>query len=169
MKTMVPQSGPSPATIQFWKDQGIMVVETRIHRTPVGTLSRTKQSDKDNCDINLIVKRHASTGHVSHLNPAAPQFGDFTGAGDLKTAMDQVAAAEDRFMELPPEVRRAADNDPFQLLAMLESEQGQTELEEAGLVLTDRPEAPRETEKQPEPPPTTTPSVIEEANRETAT
>lgn len=138
-----------------WRENPWPTSDRPRFRTPVGETSRTKQSEKDNCDINLIVKRHASTGHVSHLNPAAPQFGDFTGAADLKTAIDQVAEANDRFNELPVEVRRAAQNNPYELLAMLETDEGQLELQEAGLILTDQPQPPKEIEQQPEPPPTT--------------
>jgi len=166
VKTLIPQGGEA---LEEWRTNPWPTTDRPRFRTPVGELSKTKQSEKDNCDINLIVKRHASTGHVSHINPAAPKFGDFTGAGDLKTAIDQVAEANDRFNQLPVEVRRAAENNPYMLLEMLESEEGQLELQEAGLILTDAPEAPTEIEKQPEPPPTTTPSKAAPETPETST
>lgn len=166
VEKLIPQGGEE--ALEQWRENPWPTTNRPRFRTPVGEKSLTKQSEKDNCDINLIVKRHASTGHVSHINPEAPKFGDFTGATDLKNAIEQVALANARFAELPVEVRRAAENNPHQLLAMLETDDGQLELEEAGLVLTEAPETPIELEQQPEPPPTTKKNVDPEAP-ETAT
>ncbi len=88
---------------------------------------------KDDCDINLIVKRHATTGSVSHFARSEPMHGDFSNSVDLKSAMDAVNDANARFQELPADVRRAAGNNPTQLLEMLESDEGQRELQAAGL------------------------------------
>ncbi len=168
MATKVPQSGPGQQALDEWRKDPWPTEDRPRYRTAVGEKSLTKQSERDSCDINLIVKRHASTGHVSHINPDAPKFGDFTGATDLKNAIDQVNIANARFAELPVEVRRAAENNPHVLLEMLETDEGQLELQEAGLILTDAPQPPKEIEEQPEPPPTTPKKVVPEAP-ETAT
>jgi len=101
--------------------------------SPVGERSRTKQAHKDECDINLIIKRHADTGAISHLNPQAPRFGDFATPYDLKSAIDAVNEAAHTFEQLPAEVRQAAANSPVQFLEMLEDDDGRDELAAAGL------------------------------------
>ena len=50
-----------------------------------------KQSFKDACDINLIMKRHAKTGVLDHLNVNPGTYGDFANADDYLTALNKVA------------------------------------------------------------------------------
>jgi len=103
--------------------------------TPVGEHSKTKQAMKDECDINTIIKRHSDTGHLTHINPSEPQFGNFASPYDLKSAIDAVHQAQERFQTLPAEIRAAAQNNPVQFLEMLEDPDGQADLVEAGLGL----------------------------------
>lgn len=126
--------------------------------TPVGTESRTKQSFKDDCDINLIVKRHASTGLWDHLAPVPPTFGDFSGSTELLHAIELVEAADASFSKLPAEVRRLCDNQAVNLLSGLADEQSYEMLVEAGLPglksrLAEPPEAPAEPPAPAEPEP----------------
>lgn len=73
---------------------------------------RTKQSFKDACDINKILKKAAIKGGLSHVQkyPEAV-YGEFDPELDLFVARDRIAKAEQIFMELPSEVRREFDND----------------------------------------------------------
>ncbi len=103
--------------------------------TEVGDRTRTKQSMQDECDVNLIIKRHSATGALTHLNPKAPQFGNFASPYDLKSAIDAVHMAQDRFLKLPAEIRSAAQNNPVRFLEMLEDPDGQADLADAGLRL----------------------------------
>jgi len=126
--------------------------------TPVGEKSRTKQSFKDDCDINLIVKRHASTGLWDHLSPVAATFGDFSGSRDLQEAMEVVDLANASFAELPAAVRRLCDNNPVNLLSGLAEEESYEMLVAAGLPglqsrLAEPPEVPAAPEEPPETPP----------------
>jgi len=95
--------------------------------------SKTKQSFRDDCDINLIVKRHASTGIWENINPRVPTYGDNTLAVELQEAIHLVQAADDEFMALPPELRKAVNNDPVQLLQALAEQNATRELQEQGL------------------------------------
>lgn len=104
-------------------------------RTPVGTRSRTKQAFKDECDINLIIKRQQEGVPGTHFNAKEPKFGDFSEGTDLKSAIDGVQQAREDFAKLPASVRAAAGNKPEQMLAMMEDEKGQLMLQEAGLEL----------------------------------
>lgn len=106
----------------------------RVH-PPTGGRSLTKQSMRDECNVNLIVAAHAKTGVVAHMNRGAPQFGDFSGHSDLKAAIDGVAQATETFMLLPAEVRALANNSPVDFLEMLADEGGALALQEAGLAL----------------------------------
>lgn len=87
--------------------------------TDCGTVSLTKQSFKDECDVNLIVKNNAQTGMWAHLNKRQPTYGDFTQALGLEAAMELVHQAQTDFDELPARVRAECCNDPVQLLHKL--------------------------------------------------
>lgn len=104
-------------------------------QTPVGDRSRTKQSFKDQCDVNIVVKRYATEGVLSHAMTREPSFGDFTHAEDLHAALTRVRDAQTEFDSLSSDVRKAADNDPVQLLHMLADEDGAKILQEAGMEL----------------------------------
>lgn len=135
-------------------DQRIDVAQAtrrRVRREFVGA-SRTKQQFKDVTDVNLIVKEHTRTGQLTHLNPRKPMYGDFSLANDLKTAFDEVHAAHDAFMELPSEVRKAAKNDPVEMLELLATEEGTQTLVDAGLAvegMEKTPPAPLPSEPEP--------------------
>jgi len=93
----------------------------------------TQQHMKDDCDINIIIKRHAETGNISHLNPKSPLYIDCTRVRDLQGAIHLVEEAEDNFATLPSAVRQACQNDPVKFINMLHTEEGTLELGEAGL------------------------------------
>jgi len=77
--------------------------------------SRTKQSFKDECDINVIMRRYQQTGILDHVRDAVPQYLDAT-AIEFQAAMDIVAQAQTIFEELPSAIRARFENDPAQLL-----------------------------------------------------
>lgn len=108
------------------------VREGRV-QTPVGERSRAKQSFKDECDVNVVVRRYAQTGMFDHVAKRQPTYGDVSNAVDLQTALRLVETARESFMELPARVRRAASNDPVELLAMLADPDQVAELVELGL------------------------------------
>lgn len=95
--------------------------------------TRTKQSMAAETDINHIVRKYQATGLVTHLARGVPQYGDFSAATDLKTALDLVHDAEEQFSKLNPHVRKAAENDPVRFLEMLSTEEGTQVLLDAGL------------------------------------
>lgn len=73
--------------------------------------SLTVQSQKEDADINVIVKRFGVTGQLPATR-LPPQYGDFTGVADYRQALDIITAAGDSFMSLPAAVRATFDNDP---------------------------------------------------------
>lgn len=96
--------------------------------------SRTKQSHKDECDVNNIVRKHASTGLLNHVTRREPLYGDFTGVISLQDSLENVAAAQAEFDALPSAIRAAANNDPLEFARMVAHPEGAAALEEAGLV-----------------------------------
>lgn len=118
---------------------------TRRRGISISGPSAAQQHFKEECDVNVVVKRYAR-GDTSVVNPREPQYGDFSMADELLSAHLQVEAAEQEFLSLPAEVRRAAGDSMEGLLRMLATEDGAYELQEAGydLGLPDREEAPEE-------------------------
>lgn len=96
--------------------------------------SRTQQSFKDDCDVNLIMKRFERTGILDHLNEFNGQYGDFT---DLPVsyhdAVNQVLAAQDMFMTVPSAIRDRFGNDPGAFLAFVDNPANGQELIDMGL------------------------------------
>lgn len=95
---------------------------------------RTKQSFKDECDINTIMRRYAVTGQLSHVSSKPPAYLD-TPAIDFQNAMFVVADARERFASLPSHLRDRFGNDPAQLLAFLENADNLSEAVKLGLAI----------------------------------
>jgi len=99
---------------------------------------RTKQSFKDECDINVIMSRYQATGQLpDNLNPTAPQYIDATGF-DFDLAMNLVAEASSAFQELPSAIRSRFNNDPGAFLDFVHDPNNRSEMAQMGLL---KPEA----------------------------
>lgn len=77
--------------------------------------SLTDQSQKEEADINTIVRRFGLTGQLPS-SVRVPQYGDFENALDFRQSMNAIRQAEESFMELPADVRAKFHNDPQELL-----------------------------------------------------
>lgn len=100
----------------------------------------TKQEFKDDCDINLVLRRFYKTGVLTHARQHGGQYGDFTKAVDYHTALNMVHEAEDMFMSLPASLRAEFDNDPGLFLDFATDEENTEALREFGLL---PPEVPK--------------------------
>lgn len=112
---------------------------------------KTKQSFKDECDINVIMKRYAATGILpDYFNPMQPQYLDVTGY-DFDKAMHLVAEASSMFHELPSHVRDRFKNDPGAFLDFCSNPENRQELAEMGLLKAEslRPMVERGAEQKP--------------------
>lgn len=56
--------------------------------------SMAKQSFKNECDINNIVKRYHTTGMISHISRSKPFYGDFIDSLEYRTALDKIREAD---------------------------------------------------------------------------
>lgn len=95
---------------------------------------RTQQHQKDEADINQILRRFQRTGLVNHLAKGTPQYGDFSNVTDYQTAVAQVEAAHEAFMALPSNIRREFNNDPGELVRFMDDEGNLDRARELGLV-----------------------------------
>ena len=79
----------------------------------------TKQSFKDECDINNIMARFAVTGVVDFVNDHQGQFGDVS-AIDFQNSLNTVIAAEALFEAMPSGLRDRFSNDPQKFLNFMD-------------------------------------------------
>lgn len=90
-------------------------VRVVAHMTP-GKASKTRQADKESCDINFIVKRFQATGMFPHVNQMSAAFGDVSELGDYQSLLQRMDEAQAAFDALPAVVRKRFGNDPAKLL-----------------------------------------------------
>lgn len=98
---------------------------------------RTKQQFKDECDINVIMKRYQNTGVLENVRDARnARFADVT-SYDFQNAMDILADARTAFEELPASIRDRFNNDPAELLDFVHDKDNQEEAADLGLLTTE--------------------------------
>lgn len=96
--------------------------------------SLTEQHHKDDCDINVVLRRYMKTGVLPEAARGGV-YGDFTAsASDFREAMNVITEARERFEALPSEVRERFSNSPEKLLAFLDDPENRTEAIKLGLV-----------------------------------
>lgn len=107
--------------------------------------SLTRQEFAEDCDINVIMDRFATTG----IPPANMREGgaylDLTDMPeDLQSTLEMLKNAETAFMTLPATVRREFDNDPVKFVDFASNPANSDKMVEWGL--SERPVAPAPTE-----------------------
>lgn len=116
----------------------------------------TKQSFKDECDINTILLKYQKTGFMDPaMVRARGSFGDFTSYDDYHSSLNQILEAQDAFEALPSSMRKRFGNDPGELLAFLEDPANNEEAVKLGLRQAPpppQPEAPPARQEAPEVP-----------------
>lgn len=78
-------------------------------------VSLTKQSEKDNTDINLIVKQFERSGILPVMNQT-PVFADVSEVTSYQESLAVVQKAELMFNALPAEIRKQFGNSPAAFL-----------------------------------------------------
>lgn len=96
--------------------------------------SKTKQSFKNECDINTILSRFYKTGALTHVSSVPPQYGDFLNSDDYHSAMNRILAINDTFESLPSKIRSRFENDPAKLLDFLGDDSNRVEAIKLGLI-----------------------------------
>ena len=113
--------------------------------------SMTKQSFKDECNINKIMDKFQKSGAINHYAAHAPQYGDCTHI-ELLDAQLIVANANSMFEDLPSSIRAKFENDPGQFLDFVQDENNSEEMIKLGL--KNAPPTQRTVENPTTPPPT---------------
>lgn len=122
-------------------------------KTAIRTIGESMaiQSEKQNCDINVIVGRFQKTG-VLMGRPAVPLPADvFYEVADYRTAMDAVVAGNNAFMSLPAELRKRFANDPQEYLEFCSNPDNLEEMRRLGIA--------KAAEPPPQPPDSGTPKA----------
>lgn len=95
--------------------------------------SLTQQQFLEDADINSIANRYGLTGEMP-TSPLPPEYGDYTGISDYRTAIHHIREAEDAFMAFPASLRARFDNDPAQFEAFVLHPANKAELQELGII-----------------------------------
>ncbi len=93
---------------------------------------RTKQSMRDECDINKIMAKYIKTGAIDHSTRFAGEYGYATSV-DFHGAMNIVAQGESMFAELPAALRARFNNDTALFLDFVQDPENESELLSLGL------------------------------------
>lgn len=106
--------------------------------------SRTLQSEKNDADINVIVKRFGVTNTLPILTKF-PTFQEFRDVFDFQSAANVIRSAVLSFERLPAEVRKRFGNSPQEFLTFMGKEDNIEEKRKLGLVPKE-PEPPKKAE-----------------------
>lgn len=124
----------------------------------------TKQSHKNDSDINLIMSKYKKTGVINFVNNRQAEYMEVPDT-DFQTAMNTITEANQMFAEMPAALRKKFGNDPGNFLSFVHDPKNLDEIYELGLV--EPPEAwtsarlnqaPEEPEIEPEKAPAQSPS-----------
>lgn len=122
-----------PNVIEEVKDADGNVIRRRV-RTVFTKPSRTKQSMKEECDINGIMRRFEKTGVITHNAKREAYFADVSEVPDFAQAIEVVRKAEEMFMTLPAKVRLKFENDPAQYVRFCADPANKDAMVELGLM-----------------------------------
>ena len=109
--------------------------------------SMTIQSEKDNCDINVIMNRYATCGTPLpyRTDGVQPVYADVSELGDYMENYQRCKQAEEMFNALPSALRKELDNNPANLLPFIQDKANESRCIEYGLInkpIAKAPEAP---------------------------
>ncbi len=113
---------------------------------------RTRQSSRDECDINVIMSKYAKTGFINHLTRHGGDYG-FASSVDFHGAMNIVTKADQMFGDLPAVARNRFHGDPAEFLDFVADPDNLDEMRLLGLAVPKVPDAtaPSGGGGQPEP------------------
>lgn len=101
---------------------------------------RTKQADKEGCDIHVILRRIEQGGMLPDMIRREPRYGDFSNVKDYRESMETVLRAQEQFEALPFAVRDRFEHDPERMLEFVSDPANKDELVKLGLALPKKPQ-----------------------------
>lgn len=116
----------------------IPLVRNQFNRGPrvqikFAAIGRTKQSFKDECDVNLIMSNYLKTGQIRQ-NGRSPEYG-YASSLDFRESMELITDAQAEFANLPSALRKRFGNDPMNFLEFCEDPDNASEAQALGLTL----------------------------------
>lgn len=125
-----------------------------------------QQQFKQDCDVNHIMEKYLKTGVISHIRGPG-HYLDLVDLPDYQESLHTVIKAQDKFMELPADVRLQFDNDPHKFIEFLGDPSKEAEHIKMGLRSPKEPDPIMETlgaiAKNTAPPPKPKKKATEEA------
>lgn len=94
--------------------------------------SLTVQSQSEDADINVLVRRFGLTGQIP-VNLAVPMEEDFLDIFDYQSAQNALVAADRAFMSIPAEIRARFNNSAHELIQFCSNPANADELRKLGL------------------------------------
>ncbi|WNK12554.1 MAG: internal scaffolding protein [Microvirus sp.] len=98
-----------------------------------GDVGRTHPEFKDECDINLIMRKYTKSG-VLPGSVAGAAYGDFSFSGDFLEAQNIILRAKEQFSGLSAELRSRFRNDPALFLDFVHDTRNLDEARKLGLL-----------------------------------
>lgn len=96
---------------------------------------RTKQEFREECDMNVIIRRFNQSGQLPvNMQNLRPVFADVSEIGDFASAVQQVTAAREAFNALDPDVRARFSNNPVNLVQWLQDDKNYDEAVRLGFI-----------------------------------
>jgi len=96
--------------------------------------SRTKQSFRDEVDINQVIRRYQKTGILPQNNTHELTFGDYSNPIDFHEAQNKIMRANDLFYALPSHIRREFNDNPGDFLNFAQDPENKSAMVEMGLL-----------------------------------
>lgn len=96
--------------------------------------SLTRQSEKEEADINTIVRNFGVTGRLPE-SIRVPTYGDFDQVNDFQSAMEAINQANRSFLAMPAETRARFFNDPQVFLEFCSDSRNLDEMRKMGLAV----------------------------------
>lgn len=112
--------------------------------------NRTKQSFKNMCNINEIMKKYKKNGELPGIIKENPKYGDFTNVPTYQEGLNTIIKAQAQFDALPSNVRKRFHNEPAEFLEFVNNEENKDEMIKMGLAVK-KEEIKEPAQKKPEP------------------
>lgn len=97
--------------------------------------STVKQADKNEVDINTIMRKYQKNGTLPQMIQSDPKFGDFSDVPSYHEACNTVIFAQMQFDALPLEAKKRFKNDPAEMLTFCADPANADEMVKLGLAV----------------------------------
>jgi len=112
-----------------------------VHDLSCPETTRTIQSEKQNCDMNFILKKYLKTRTLDHVRQYQGEYGNYDPI-EFQDAMNIVVQAKNMFESVPSDIRARFHNDPTEFMAFVNNPNNQEELYKLGLATRPLPPEP---------------------------